>query len=246
MKRKVTYEEQQEILLNILQKTHEYCEKNGLRYCLAYGTLIGAVRHKGFIPWDTDADVCILLPDKEKFREAFAKHKPEGIKLKNHNLEKRCLQSHDTLIFEDKMEVGDLHLDIFPLVGAPSDVKEQKKFARYSKYADKIIRSKYVDIRLCKRKNKFFVFLVKIFDFFIPNKILRKNIYKREHKYDYDKAEFLITLSNYGNANSCIPKDILLKTVKQPFNDSEFEIPANYDMYLRRIYGDDYMTPKKY
>ena len=65
MKRKVTYEEQQEILLNILQKTHEYCEKNGLRYCLAYGTLIGAVRHKGFIPWDNDADIFMPRPDFE-------------------------------------------------------------------------------------------------------------------------------------------------------------------------------------
>lgn len=230
----------------LLKAFKEICEKANIWYSLAYGSVLGAVRHKGFIPWDTDADVLIMLPDKEKFREAFYKYKPLGIKLINHNLEKKCLQSHDSLAFEDEQSVEGIHLDIFPLVGAPSNIKKQKKFARYTKYADKIIRSKYVDITQCKKKNKFFVFLAKLFCFFIPNNILKRNIFNREHKYNFDKAEYYITLSTYGRASDCIPKEFFEKTIECVFNDDKFRIPEKWDLYLSRIYGDDYMTPKKY
>lgn len=224
----------------------EVCEKENIWYSLAYGSVLGAIRHKGFIPWDSDADVFIFLPDKEKFREAFKKHKPEGIKLNNHNEEKKCLQSHDMLIFEEEKLIPDIHLDIFPLVGAPSEEKEQRKFARYCKYSDKIIRSKYVRLRDCKNKNKPLVVCAKIIDYLIPNKYLRKNIYKREHKYDFHKSNYLITLSTYGRVSDCVPKTIYEKTCKVEFNGEYFCIPEEWDAYLKRIYGDDYMTPKKY
>lgn len=120
----------QEKLLILLKTAKEICEKENIWYSLAYGSILGAVRHNGFIPWDTDADIFIQLPDKQRFREAFKKHKPDGIRLKNHDIERKCLQSHDTLVFEDKMMIDDIHLDIYPLVGAPDSPSEQRKFAK--------------------------------------------------------------------------------------------------------------------
>ena len=71
MKRELTLIEIQEVGLDILKHFHEFCQSNNIRYSLAYGTLIGAVRHKGFIPWDDDVDVIMLRDDFDRFVELF-------------------------------------------------------------------------------------------------------------------------------------------------------------------------------
>ncbi len=231
--------------LELLKAFRDICDKENIWYSLAYGTLLGAVRHKGFIPWDTDADVYIFLSDKEKFRDAFHTHKPNGIRLNNFNAEKKCLQSHDMLLFENKMDIEDIHIDIEPLVGAPDSFKEQKRFCKYTKYCDKIIRSKYVDLKQCKKKNVPLVLMAKAIDFFIPDKCLKKNITKRETKYNFETASFLTTLVNYGRPSDCIPKIFFAESVELEFEGTMFKAISRWDDYLKRIYGD-YLVPVKY
>ena len=130
----------------LLKAFKDICEKENIWYSLSGGTMLGAVRHNGFIPWDPDADVVIMLPDKDKFREAFKKHQPEGISLGNYDYDRHNLHSHDTLYFANNegFEKYDIHLDIFPQVGAPSEYKEQGKFAKSASIWNKIIKSNYV------------------------------------------------------------------------------------------------------
>ena len=65
------FEEVHGLLLKLLKAFKQICDTEKIWYTLAYGTVLGAVRHKGFIPWDADADVCIKLEDVERFRDAF-------------------------------------------------------------------------------------------------------------------------------------------------------------------------------
>ena len=64
--KKLTDKEVKQIELDILEYVHNFCEENGLKYIMNYGTLIGAVRHKGFIPWDDDIDISMPRADYEK------------------------------------------------------------------------------------------------------------------------------------------------------------------------------------
>lgn len=246
--RELTNEETKELqtlMFKLMCTFKEICDKEGIWYTLAFGTLLGAIRHDGFIPWDVDADVFIKITDKEKFRKAFENNKPEGMVLRNYNKDKRYLKSHDQLCFEGEQKYYNIHVDIYPLIGAPSDEKEQNHYMKESFYLDKIFRSKYVDIRECKPKNKPLVLIAKILDFFIPDSLIRKNILKRESRYDFEKAEFWTSLVNYGDARSCMPKRIWENTEDHVFEGVQFKIPTGWDEYLTRCYGD-YMTPKKY
>ena len=65
--RKISIPEMKRIQVDILKDVHHFCEENGLHYTLAFGSMLGAIRHKGYIPWDDDIDIALLRPDYEKF-----------------------------------------------------------------------------------------------------------------------------------------------------------------------------------
>lgn len=242
---KLSESELQEVhkgLLELLKVFKKICEEEGIWYTLAFGTVLGAVRHKGFIPWDSDADVAIRLSDVEKFREAFNKNKPAGIKLKNHDLESCNTKSHDILIFEKEQAFSDLHLDVYPLVGAPNDLNEQRKVWKRNFFMDRFLRSKYVNLADCLEENRKKVFFVKLIDKLIPDSFIKTNIKKREKEFSVETSEYLTCLAA---PYLPVPKKSWETITPMPFEDTEFNVPGNWDLYLKSLYGD-YMTPRKY
>ena len=229
-------------LLELLKVFKNICERENIWYSLAYGTVLGAVRHKGFIPWDSDADVAIRLSDVERFRQAFYRYNPHGILLKNYEKDSKNTKSHDLLYFEDKRDFSDLHLDIYPMVGTPNDERRRLKVWKRNYFLDRFFRSKYVDLKDCQAKNRLKVFFVKIIDAFIPDSFIKANIRKRENEFDVEESDYVTCLAA---ANSPVPKKVWDKMVMLPFEDTEFYVPGDWDLYLRTLYGD-YMTPQKY
>lgn len=75
MRKEIELEERRSIQLEMLKEIHSFCNSNNIRYSLAYGTLLGAIRHKGFIPWDDDLDIMMPLPDMFKFKVLFKSEK---------------------------------------------------------------------------------------------------------------------------------------------------------------------------
>ena len=135
--KKIELREEQLIELDILKAFASFCDNNGLRYFLDSGTLIGAVRHQGFIPWDDDIDVCFLRKDYDRFVALMAQ---QDNRLNDHivlELEKDSLYPYlklvdtRTLMIEypktNRVETG-IYIDIFPKDGLLSqDKKEQTR-----------------------------------------------------------------------------------------------------------------------
>lgn len=133
--KELTIREQQLGVLDILKDVHCFCVKNGIRYSLAYGTLIGAVRHRGFIPWDNDIDIVMLRQDYDLF---INRYESSEYKVASHIVGKNdCLIAYARVYDPARtiasganwasFETG-LWIDVFPLDNVPSDQSLFKVF----------------------------------------------------------------------------------------------------------------------
>lgn len=121
----------QRISTDILADVHQFCEKNGISYSLAYGTLIGAVRHKGFIPWDDDIDLLMPRPDYDRFIREFHSEENEVMDLSGtdacvETFAKVCRKNTVMVDRELGRSLWGVNVDIFPIDGAPEEGLEER------------------------------------------------------------------------------------------------------------------------
>lgn len=150
--KEMTLKEMQNFELDILKDFHEFCVSNNIRYSLDGGTLIGAIRHKGFIPWDDDIDVVLPRPDYEKLCSLY---QSEKYRLKCFQNDKNCYLGF-ARIYDFKYTTFDtrypwckdknvgLWIDIFPADGAPDNEDElQKLYGKVLEYRMKTMKPRY-------------------------------------------------------------------------------------------------------
>lgn len=139
----LTKREIQEKEIEILDYVAKFCEKENINYILSDGTLLGAIRHKGFIPWDLDIDISMLRPDYEKFIKKWNQenHELYSLVLKrtdNDPLLYAKIVDSSTLVYDSNfLTIGGLWIDIFPLDGVPNDEKTRDlHYSQLCKYFD--------------------------------------------------------------------------------------------------------------
>lgn len=247
----ISLQEQQEILLNIMHQTHEYCRKNHLRYCLAYGTLIGAVRHKGFIPWDNDVDIFMPRPDFEWLLNDL-KERQMGDNLsvihyttdpKYHYSVARIYDNRtrvrSSALREPPEKMG-IYMDIFPVDGYWT--KEEKRSIRYKKLRFNQ-RLQSADLYAMKERKGLKAKLKWISHFFFPG---RHNKHPRKidqycKQVDYDSREKVIDMAEYLHFDTWLTHEDFNDPILVPFEQFQFYIPQRYHEFLTAGYGD-YMT----
>lgn len=155
MKKDISVEELKMIQLKILDSIDDFCKKNGIQYFLFSGTLIGAVRHKGYIPWDDDVDICMKRKDYDRFFSEFNQQRRDTLKAisaeieKNYYLASGKVIDTATVIEEENncaMPIG-VYVDIFPMDNLPADDKKLEKLNHRIDWND--------NIKLANLKNVF-------------------------------------------------------------------------------------------
>lgn len=239
-RRSISLNDAKKMQLEMLKHFHNFCVENNITYFLAYGTLIGAIRHKGYIPWDDDVDVMIPQPEFEKLMKIYKserypilywlnnKEHPYPFARIYDNNTYKLLGNHDSL---------GLFVDMYIIYGAPDGHEARNiyfnQMRKYTKINDKLcgIRS-----RLCR----YGLWPSRSLDFKLLN-LFCKHVVSLNAKYKYEDHED--SYIHCGAYLKVYPRSIFESSVLVSFDNYQFFAPVGYDKFLRITYGDYMQLP---
>lgn len=253
--KKLALNEIKKIELGILDVFSEFCNQYNLRYYLVYGTLLGAIRHKGFIPWDDDIDVIMPKKDYDKLQELLLQQNnffTPNIELKTPKSKgyqyQFCKVVDNTTVVKElsmnKRYKTSIWIDIFVLDKITENFREQKKFLqrllKMRKHYFYTIERKYNGNHINKKiKFYFYKAILKPF-YFILNQ--RQRIIRYAAKYsNSDSNSWFFSLN--GDANKTIISTEDLQQTEVDFEGKKYKSFKNYDKLLSQLYGDYMQLP---
>ncbi len=245
--------------LKIMERFAEICDKNGLRYFLMGGTFLGAVRHKGFIPWDDDIDVGMPREDYDRFCDLVDDALPESYVFRNFTKGNEMtiyysrIEDSSFVIRDFSANINRIRyawIDIFPLDGMPNNgvLRNIHKFVllscklalQYSNFSTVVNQ----DLPGRRGLEKVLIGvgnLIKPERFFNTQDCLWK-LDKALRKYRYADSNQVVNFLGAYKFREMFPKEIYEKTADYEFEGKRYCAPADYDKVLSQMYGD-YMTP---
>ena len=235
--------ELRQIQIGILDSVHHFCEAHGLRYFLSSGTLIGAVRHKGYIPWDDDIDIYMLRRDYEQFLKTY---RDEGGVYKAIDPQQDShyyytfakVIDQRTLMVEDETEGYEIgvFMDIFPVDYVTDDLQERERIFKEKKLLYKIRRCKISNSNPLQSKLAYFVYKHWPLSIKQIERSIRKLIVLDE------PTRTVCNMTEAGpKIKGCFPAEDIASSVDIEFEGKLYKTMVGYKDYLERTYGD-YMT----
>lgn len=236
-------QELRQIQMGILDEVHQFCEANGLRYFLSSGTLIGAVRHKGYIPWDDDIDIYMPRQDYEQFLQTYSDTKgiyrainpatephyyytfAKVVDLRTRMVEKET----------EGYEIG-VYMDIFPVDYVTEDLQERERIFKRKKLLYKIRRCKISNSNPLRSKLAYFVYK------HWPLSVRQIEQRIRQLIVLDTPTQTVCNMTEAGPAlKGCFPAEDIASSVDIEFEGRTYKTMVGYKDYLERTYGD-YMT----
>lgn len=237
-KRKMTLKEVQNICKEMLSQLDQFCTNRKLRYWVCGGTMLGTIRHGGFIPWDDDIDIFMPWADYLTFLSEFVCDKKHGLIIphkidrKNHYHLFAKMKYNPTIVKEDAGIIQYIHpvaIDIFPLIGMPTENKKRHLFfENYNELNKMIWEDFYANNGDLGVYNKWYSAQREYFE-----------------KYDFDQSEYVGVLETVYGEKDCTTRKVYDKTLRMPFEDIEVNVPVGYEEYLYNLYGKDWQEIPK-
>ncbi len=242
--------------LDLALEVKRICEKNHLRYFLIAGTLLGAVRHQGFIPWDDDLDIGLFRADYDRFLKAcetdldrekyflqnwdtdsryglcFSKLRLNGTKYVEKNA--RHTQAHDGI-----------YIDVFPFDCVPDEEALRRKQSRKTYLLKRLILAKqgYEVWQEGETAKKLIYGLLGLGAKLMSARALTQRLEREMQKYNGQATKKIVAMGgSYGYEKESVERRWLEETLELPFEGEMLACPKEYDAYLTYFYGD-YMTP---
>lgn len=250
--KKITTDELKKIQMDILDNIDAFCRNNNLKYYICGGTLVGAIRHNGFIPWDDDIDIILPRKDYDRFISLYSSIKHSPYKLYCFELDDNfpypfAKISDERTVFEEEINNAvsmGVNIDVFPLEDLPDDISLRKKIYKISNCWINILTLKRLplDRRRGIAKN-IFLFISRLFFKIIPTQVIVKQIIKNAQSYKDNNSLYVgVVVWGYG-MKEIIKREYVSNVDYHPFEDRSYLIPSGYDKYLTNLYGNYMQLP---
>ncbi len=251
--KEIFIDELKSLELEILQTVHDFCIKNNINYSICGGTLIGALRHKGFIPWDDDIDIIMTRSDYEKFKTLFNEQKDSPLKFIDCFNNRQFFQPFGKVVntktklietYARPIDDMGVYIDVFPVDGIPAGDKNREKFWRKItkiKNLNTVIYEKSID---GENPIKHFIRILLFYMFRpFPANIIAKKISRFAQKVDFNASDTVASsIFGYGRDEETV-KSAYNSYVDVEFEGRKFKAMSGYETFLRNIYGDYMQLP---
>lgn len=247
--KEVSTKDVQNCLLEMLKWFHKFCVDHELKYYALGGTQLGAVRHKGFIPWDDDLDIGMPRKDYERLYELLIYSPGDRYILETPKSQakeftycfSKLYDTHTTLVenLRYKIKRG-LYIDIFPLDGMGNTYEESKKHFGKIDRKFKIVLAHTTGIRKGRSliKNVSVIFARTLLTPFINDKKSIKRINEMCGSKDFDEYKYCANAFGAWRTKEIVPRKVFGEPTLYPFEDMEVYGVEFYDEYLTYIYGN--------
>jgi len=233
-------------LLLLMQEIHNICAINKINYTMLGGTLLGALRHKGFIPWDDDIDIGMLFEDYKRFIQIMKNINHEWIEFSSPYNDPECFISfikvydkNTTLIEGYRDKPKGIFIDIFPIVFAGNSKQEAMKEYKKHRFFQSILKRKSYHFDTGRLREMILTMVGKLCSKeFLMNKITKhyEKINKQSKKYSSDMD---------GTLKGIVSSDFFNDFCLYPFENYHFYGVKDADNYLKAVFGDYLVLPPK-